>query len=262
MSFIEWDLVQERTSRGPMPATPQSRRHALCRLGLLGLGGAVVLAGRGTTVAQGTSLVPEVLTANLVRATSTTWRNRRCVALEFTDEQQARALASPGGNPPSYAIVERDFSDGAIEVDVAGELIPGKAPPHVRGFVGLAFHVSPDLATYEAIYLRMTNGRLNELPPPAPRIDRAIQYVAHPDFHFDISRERAPGRYERGADIALGRWHRFRIEVQASRARALVDGKEALVVEDLRYRRRSGGVGLWVGEGTRGYFRNLSIANG
>jgi len=239
----------------------ESRRNALCRLGVLGLGGSLALAGRGAAFAQAPTPLPEVLTANLVRATSTTWQNRPCVALEFTDEQQARALASPGGNPPTYAIVHREFSEGVIEVDIAGELIPGKAPPHVRGFVGLAFHVSGDLAMYEAIYLRVTNGRLNEVPPPAPRVDRAIQYVAHPDFHFDVSRQKFPGRYERGADIALGRWHRFRIEVQGSRARALVDGKEALAVEDLRYPARRGGVGLWVGEGSRGYFHQLTIAS-
>lgn len=227
---------------------------------MLGLGSSLAVAGRGTTFAQATSAVPEVFTANLVRATSTTWLSRPCVSLEFTDEQQARALASPGGNPPTYAIVHRDFSEGVIEVDIAGEFIPGKAPSHVRGFVGLAFHVSADLTTFEAIYLRLSNGRLNEVQPPAPRIDRAIQYVAHPDFHFDVSRQKFPGRYERGADIALGRWHRFRIEVHASRARALVDGKEALAVEDLRYPGRRGGVGLWVGEGSRGYFHRLTIA--
>jgi hypothetical protein len=227
---------------------------------MLGLGSSLALAGRGTAFAQALSPVPEVFTANLVRATSTTWQSRPCVALEFTDEQQARALASPGGNPPTYAIVHRDFSEGVIEVDIAGELIPGKAPPHVRGFVGLAFHVSADLTSFEAIYLRLSNGRLNEVQPPAPRIDRAIQYVAHPDFHFDVSRQKFPGRYEGGADIALGRWHRFRIEVQASSARALINGKEALAVRDLRYAGRRGGVGLWVGEGSRGYFHQLTIA--
>jgi hypothetical protein len=243
-----------------MSRIPESRRNALRRLGIFGFGSSLALAGRGTTFAQAAPLVPEVLTANFVRATSTTWQSRPCVALEFTDEQQARALAAPGGNPPTYAIVHRDFSDGVIEVDIAAELIPGKAPPHVRGFVGLAFHVSADLSTYEAIYLRVTNGRLNEVLPPAPRVDRAIQYVAHPDFHFDVSRQQFPGRYERGADIALGRWHHFRIDVRGSRARALVDGQEALAVEDLRYPGRRGAVGLWVGEGSRGYFHQLSIA--
>jgi len=47
----------------------------------------------------------------------------------------------------------------------------------------------------------------------APRIDRAIQYVAHPDFHFFVSRDKFPGRYGHGADVALGRWHKVRLEI-------------------------------------------------
>jgi hypothetical protein len=38
--------------------------------------------------------------------------------------------------------------------------------------------------------------------------------VAHPDFHFAVSRAAFPGRYEQGADVALGRWHRLRLEVR------------------------------------------------
>ena len=70
-----------------------------------------------------------------------------------------------------------------------------------------------------------------------------------------------PGRYEKGADIALGRWHHLRLEVEGPRLRARVDGVEALVVEDLRFPRRPGPVGLFVGDGSRGYFRDVVIAS-
>jgi hypothetical protein len=33
----------------------------------------------------------------------------------------------------------------------------------------------------------------------------AIQYGAHPDFHFQVSRDRFPGRYERGANVPRAR---------------------------------------------------------
>src|SRR6267154_651866 len=105
----------------------------------------------------------------------------------------------------------------------------------------------------------MTNGRLNTPVPGPPRIERAIQYVAHPDFHFDVSREQYPGRYEKGADIALGRWHRLRLEILGAHLRALVDGVEALVVDDLHYAGRRGSVGLFVGDGSRGLFANLRV---
>jgi hypothetical protein len=143
-------------------------------------------------------------------------------------------------------------------VTIGGELT-GRGAPDDRAFVGLSFHIAPAFAGHETVYLRMTNGRLNDPLPPAPRIDRAIQYVADPGFHFSDSRERYPGRYEKGADIALGRWHRLRLEIAGQRLRALVDGREALVVEDLRFAGRRGPVGLFVGDGSRGFFRDLSV---
>jgi hypothetical protein len=105
----------------------------------------------------------------------------------------------------------------------------------------------------------MANGRLNDPLPPALRIDRAIQYVAHPDFHYNVSRTRYPGRYERGADVALGRWHQLRVEIEGRQARVHVDGREALVVEDLRYSGQGGAVGLFVDDGSRGFFHRLNI---
>ena len=151
-----------------------------------------------------------------------------------------------------------DFTDGAIEADIGAELT-GRGAPDDRGFAGLSFHIGPDFETHETVYLRMTNGRLNAPPPAPPRIDRAIQYVAHPDFHFDVSREAFPGRYEKGVDIAIGRWHRLRLEVQDTHLRALVDGVEVLTVDDLRYAGRRGPVGLFVGDGSRALFADLSI---
>ena len=106
----------------------------------------------------------------------------------------------------------------------------------------------------------MTNGRLNVPPPPPPRIDRAIQYVAHPDFHFatypvkgfrDATKRRPTS--PSGAGIDFG--SRFK----APRLRALVDGVEALAVDDLRYAGRRGAVGLFVDDGSRGFFANLDI---
>ena len=218
----------------------------------------MALAAPGVLLAQASVDVPNVLARNLVLAAPTIWNDRSCLAVELTDEVQAHVVATRGGNGPSYAIVDRDFVDGVIEVDLAGELT-NKGGADARGFVGVAFHIDADNRRYEAIYLRMTNGRLNRPQPPAPRIDRAIQYVAHPDFHFNVSRARVPGRYERGADVALGRWHHLRIEIAGPRARALLDGNEALVVDDLHYGGRSGSVGLFVDDGSRGYFHQLQV---
>jgi hypothetical protein len=204
--------------------------------------------------------VPQPIATNLVTATRRHWNGRDCLALELTDDEQAGRLdKTRSGNGPSFAIVHRDFADGAIEASIGAELT-GKGAPDDRGFAGLSFHIGQDYETHETVYLRMTNGRLNAPPPPPPRIDRAVQYVAHPQFHFEVSREAFPGRYEKGADIALGRWHRLRLEVQGARVRALVDGIEVLAVDDLRYAGRRGPVGLFVGDGSRALFADIRIS--
>jgi hypothetical protein len=212
-----------------------------------------------TPAARAESDLPQPLALNLVTADRRAWDGAECLAVELTDpEQKLRLETTGGGNRPSFAIVHRDFTDGVLEVAIAGTLT-GKGAPDDRGFVGLSFHITPDFMSHETVYLRMTNGRLNVPPPPEPRFSRAIQYVADPGFHFSDSREQFPGRYEKGADIAVGRWHRLRLEIAGARLRALVDGVEALVIDDLRFAGRRGPVGLFVGDGSRGCFRELRI---
>ncbi|MGZ5902083.1 MAG: hypothetical protein ACXWK3_20250 [Reyranella sp.] len=218
------------------------------------LGSVVMPAGSRAEAA-----VPQPIATNLVIASQRHWNGRDCLALELTDEEQeGRLNKTRSGNGPSFAIVHRDFTDGVIEAAIGAELT-GKGAPDDRGFAGLSFHIGPDFETHETVYLRMTNGRLNVPPPPSPRIDRAIQYVAHPDFHFDVSRDAFPGRYEKGADIAIGRWHRLRLEVRGTHLRALVDGVEVLTMDDLHYAGRPGPVGLFVGDGSRGFFTDLGV---
>jgi hypothetical protein len=205
------------------------------------------------------TVVPQPLATNLVVATPGRWQGRDCLAVELTDdEQKIRLTTQGGGNRPSFAIVAEDFTDGVLEVEIGSEL-SGKGAPDDRGFVGLSFHILPDFSSHETVYLRMTNGRLNEPPPAAPRIDRAVQYVADPGFHFSESRERFPGRYERGADIAIGRWFRYRLEIAGVRVRALVDDTLVLEVGDMRFAGRRGPVGLFVGDGSRGFFRDFRM---
>ncbi|MBI2738786.1 MAG: hypothetical protein HYX38_19835 [Rhodospirillales bacterium] len=203
--------------------------------------------------------VPRPLGVNLVTATPARWGGHDCLAVELTDAEQALRLGTQGGgNRPSMALVAPAFTDGVLEATVAG-VLTGRGAPDDRGFVGLSFHVGDGFSSHETVYLRMTNGRQNVPPPPAPRIDRAIQYVADPGFHFSDSRAAFPGRYEKGADIALGRWHRLRLEIAGSHLGARVDGVEVLIVDDLRFPGRRGPVGLFVGDGSRGYFRDVVV---
>ena len=233
---------------------PHRRRMMFSLLaGVGGIAAAKVLPAKADTA-------PNVLATNLVIATPTSWNGKQSLAVELTDAYQAKLPAAgfgPNANGLSFVTVVPEFTDGMIQVDVAAELT-GRGSPDSRGFIGVAFHIDHD-RTFEAVYLRMTNGSLNDPPPAAPRIDRAVQYVAHPDFHFDASREVAPGRYERGAKVALGRWHTLRLDIAGHTCRTFVDGEETLVVDDLHYAGQRGPVGLWIGNGTLGHFSNLRV---
>jgi hypothetical protein len=206
---------------------------------------------------QSTLGTAQDLVSHNVTAATAKFSGRDCVAVEMTPAAQAKSLRV-GGNDATFAVLPIDFSNGTLEVDVAGAL-NGKGDPDARAFVGLAFHIDTQVKTFEALYLRMTNGSKNLPPPPSPRNVRAVQYVAHPDFHFDVSRKNFPGKYEAAAPVALGSWHTLRLDIAGKKLRALVDGTEVLVVDDLRLGGRAGGVGLWVDDGTTGYFSNLRV---
>jgi hypothetical protein len=53
----------------------------------------------------------------------------------------------------------------------------------------------------------------------------------------------------------------LRLEAHAARVRALVDGVEPFLVDDRRHPHQQGAVGLWIGDGTRGLFKNLNVVS-
>ena len=152
-----------------------------------------------------------------------------------------------------------DFHDGTIEVDVAGAPLPG-APPDARGFVGIAFRIDAQGGSFgcESFYIRPTNGRAED----QIRRNRSTQYFSYPGYDFDRLRREAPGQYESYADLVAGEWTHLRIEVAGATARLYVGAatQPTLIVRDLkRGADAHGTVGLFVGNGTDGHFRNLSV---
>lgn len=194
-----------------------------------------------------------------VTTTHAAHSGRPALRLELSEEEQAAQLAGAGGNRPTFAVLNVPFTNGVIEVDIAAE-INGRGGEDARGFAGVAFHLSEDGEAFEAVYLRMSNGTANISPPPSPRDVRAIQYIAHPGFHFADSRAVRPAHYEKAANVALGRWYRLRLEIDGSNLKAFVDGVLALAIDDLRRADHRGAIGLWVGDGTRAHFANLTIS--
>jgi len=150
-----------------------------------------------------------------------------------------------------------DFANGVIEAEIAGALAPN-AGEGARGFVGIAFRLRNDMKTYDAFYLRPTNGRAED----QERRNHAAQYISHPDWPWSRLRKETPSRYESYVDLVPGVWTRVKIEVRGDRARLYVHGHEqpALIVNDVKTGPDGkGAVALWVGPGTVAHFRNLTV---
>ncbi len=150
-----------------------------------------------------------------------------------------------------------EFTSGVIEAEIAGAVTPGAAEG-ARGFAGIAFRLSNDLRTYDAFYLRPTNGRAED----QERRNHALQDVSHPDWPWFRLRKETPSRYESYADLVPGEWTSIRIEVRGDRARLFVHGHEqpALLVNDVKTGAQGkGAVALWLGPGTVAHFRTLSV---
>jgi len=149
------------------------------------------------------------------------------------------------------------FSNGVIEAEVAGAPGPGAAEG-VRGFVGVAFRVQEDRKTYDAFYLRPTNGRAED----QERRNHSVQYISHPEWPWFRLRKETPSRYESYVDLVPGTWTKIKIEVRGERARLYVHDNEqpTLIVNDVKSGASAkGAVALWLGPGTVAHFRNLTI---
>lgn len=159
-------------------------------------------------------------------------------------------------NATAYAVIKKTaFRDGTIEVDVAGQPT-ASASEGARGFIGIAFRLQND-GSYEYVYLRPTNGRADD----QVRRNHSTQYSAFPSFDFARSRQEAPGKYESYVDLQPGVWTKYKLEVDGRKARLYVNGADqpCLIVNDMKLEPRAGGVALWVGPGTEGYFSGLKI---
>jgi len=188
----------------------------------------------------------EQLTAHRVKLESVDYQGKRAIKVVEDGSVQ---------NGEAYAVVKNtEFHNGTIELELAGR--PGaSAGPDARGFIGLAFRLRDN--KFEYIYLRPTNGRADD----QVRRNHSTQYSSFPDFDFARLRKESPEKYESYVDLQPGAWTRCRVVVDGTTARLFVHGAEqpALVVTDLKLGDSTGGVALWIGPGTEGYFTGLTI---
>jgi hypothetical protein len=158
--------------------------------------------------------------------------------------------------PQLASIDGLEFGDGVIEAEIAGAPAPGAGEG--RGFVGIAFRVQNDGATYDAFYLRPTNGRADD----QERRNHAVQYISHPEWPFSRLRKEAPVKYESYVDLMPGVWTKVKIEVGGERARLYVHDQEqpTLIVNDLKTGAQAkGAVALWSYHDSIAHFRNLRV---
>ena len=178
----------------------------------------------------------------------------------IVDTSTAKPPSAPGQRDPDMiaSIEGVEFSNGIIEVEVAGA--PGAgAAQGARGFVGIAFRVQPDQQTYDAFYLRPTNGRADD----QERRNHSAQYISHPDWPWFRLRQETPSKYESYVDLLPDVWTKIKIEVRGANARLYVNDQSqpTLIVNDLKTGAAAkGGVALWIGPGTIGHFRNLTVS--
>jgi hypothetical protein len=172
---------------------------------------------------------------------------------KMTPEQRAQ------GDLEQLVVIDGpDFSNGTIEAEIAGALAPGSAEA-ARGFVGIAFRLQKDMKTYDAFYLRPTNGRAED----QERRNHAAQYISHPDWPWFRLRKETPSRYESYVDLVPGEWTKIRIEVRGATARLFVhdQAQPTLVVNDVKSgAQASGAIALWLGPGTLAHFRSLRVS--
>ena len=196
---------------------------------------------------------PAGLKLHNVVAEAATLLGKKGVKLVFPPDQQR-----PQAEVDQLGVLEGAlFSNGVIEAEIAGAPAPG-AGEGARGFVGIAFRVQPDNKTYDAFYLRPTNGRADD----QVRRNHSTQYISHPEWPWFRLRKETPEKYESYVDVVPATWTKIKIEVRGDKARLYVnDGDQpALIVNDVKSGASgTGGVALWSGIGTVGHFRNLTI---
>ncbi len=235
-----------------VPAESQKQRAALLRGSVFA---ALLLCCDQQLLGQATQQLqlrtPDKIELHNVKAAAAVdYRGRRAMLITDTGAPDV----SDAGR---FAVVQgSSFQDGAIDVNLTGGTAPD-ARPTFRGFVGIAFRVSPDRSRFECFYLRPKNGRSED----QLQRNHSAQYISMPGFPWDKLRSETPGKYESYVDLMPGEWTHVKIRVTGSSARLYVNGETqpTLIVNDLKQPVEPGAIALWIGPGTIAYFSNLSV---
>jgi hypothetical protein len=212
-----------------------------------GLAGVIGLLERSRMTAQTKAITPDL--GALAEAKRLTHVNRAVTSLVDGARRGVRLSAAPGESPAILPGIE--LGNGTIELDIRGRDVAQQS------FVGVAFHVV-DGTTYDSIYFRPFNFKAAD---PVSR-GHGVQYVSEPTYTWQKLRTEQPGRFEQAVNPVPdpNGWFRARIVVASPQVRVLIaDAKDPCLVVNLLNERRSGHVGLWVGNNSGGDFANLTV---
>jgi hypothetical protein len=175
--------------------------------------------------------------------------NRSISSVNDRARKGVRLGESPGDGVAYLQGIE--FTNGTLEFDVKGKDV------QQQSFAGVAFH-GVDGTTYDAIYFRPFNFRTED---PARRI-RAVQYISHPTYTWQKLRAEQPGKYENAVNPVPdpNAWFHVRVVVASPNVRVFVnDAKEPSLVVSQLSDRKTGLIGLWLGNNSGADFANFKI---
>jgi len=187
--------------------------------------------------------------AGLVEGKGWLVRNRTISSVDFGAAKGVHFDERPG---QGVALVENyELANGSIEFDVKGKNVLQQS------FVGVAFHALDD-TTFDAIYFRPFNFKAQD----PERRSHAVQYIAQPTYTWQKLRTEHPGVYEQGINPPPepDGWFHARVVIDNQTASVFVNtAKEPSLRVQLLNTRKTGRIGLWVGEGSGGDFANLRV---
>lgn len=143
-----------------------------------------------------------------------------------------------------------NFQNGVIEADIKGKNAPGQS------FVGLAFHGQDNL-TFDAVYFRPFNFKNPD------RNQFSVQYISMPKNDWSALRNAFPGKYEHEISPVpddVNDWFHVKVEISSPKIEVYVNhaSTPTLSVNKIS-ENKEGKVGLWVGNGSEGWFKNLTL---
>ena len=207
-----------------------------------------LVVGRGASSYELHAL-PAGATLHRVDATPAEYKGRKAIKVEMPDAA-IKAQLGIDVDMPTFVRIPVDFQNGTIEVDILSRL-NGKGPPHARAFTASRIGSPiPRLSLRRSIFARLTAARRTR----SPRVTSARSSTSPtPTGSSSAAKEYPDGHYESGADIADDEWITLLLDIDGTRVRVSVNGKDELALADAKGTPVAGGIGLWVGMGTEGY---------